>query len=139
MVSRKHTVALAVGVFDIFHIGHLKHLQQARTMADVLVVGVTRDEHVNKGPGRPVFTASQRADILRALAIVDRVLLCDGSYDALQQVRPDYFVLGREYMSNVAPDDATYCKADGVLIRFTDGPVFSSTKLLHHYDRIAAG
>ena len=51
-------VVLAHGVFDLLHIGHIYHLQEARAAGDVLIVTLTADQHVNKGPGRPVFPAS---------------------------------------------------------------------------------
>ena len=51
------------GCFDLLHIGHIKHLQAARRMGDVLVVTVTPDEHVHKGPGRPAFPASPPKDV----------------------------------------------------------------------------
>jgi cytidyltransferase-like protein len=54
------TVVLAHGVFDVMHLGHIRHLQEARSCGDLLVVTLTADRHVNKGPGRPVFTARMR-------------------------------------------------------------------------------
>jgi cytidyltransferase-like protein len=135
MASSKTTV-LCVGVFDIFHVGHLYHLQAARKLGDVLVVGVTRDAFVNKGPGRPVFKTYQRADVLRALAIVDKVELFDGSLDALRGVKPDIFVLGRDYDGHVLWQDRAFCKEHNIRIHFTNEPKYSSTELLHHYARL---
>lgn len=122
---------LCVGCFDPFHFGHLQHFVRAKQHGDILVVGVTRDEHVNKGPGRPVFNAIQRAAVIRALAIVDEVLHVDGSYDALEQVKPDVFALGRAYEGRVRYDDELWCLNHGTKIVFTDGPTYSSTLLLH--------
>jgi cytidyltransferase-like protein len=130
-------VALTVGCFDPFHVGHLFHLQQARRFGDVLIVGVTRDAFVGKGTGRPVFKEHHRAAVISALAIVDQVVLVTGSLDALQRTKPDVFVLGREYDGKMLKADNEYCKANFINIAFTSGPVFSSTKLLHHYDRLA--
>lgn len=129
-------VVLCVGVFDIFHVGHLYHLQAAKRMGDALFVGVTRDVFVNKGPKRPVFNVEQRAAILQALAIVDQVLHVNGSLDALRRVKPHFFVLGSEYRGKVNRDDQAYCDEYGIEIAFTGGPVYSSTELLHHYDRL---
>lgn len=134
MASSK--VVLCVGVFDLFHYGHLLHLTAARRSGDVLVVGVTRDAYVNKGPGRPVFDIFQREAILRALAIVDRVLQVDGSLDALRQVKPQIFAVGREYCGKLRPEDKAHCEAHGIDIVFTAEERFSSTKLLHHYARL---
>jgi cytidyltransferase-like protein len=61
------------GVFDVLHLGHLRYFEAAKRHGDVLVVTITADEHVNKGPGRPVFTSDQRAEMLASLGIVDFV------------------------------------------------------------------
>ena len=55
-------VVLAHGTFDLLHMGHVRHLEQARAQGDILIVTITGDDFVNKGPGRPVFTAMLRAD-----------------------------------------------------------------------------
>jgi rfaE bifunctional protein nucleotidyltransferase chain/domain len=132
-------VVLANGCFDPFHYGHLLHLQAARTLGEVLIVSVTRDKYVNKGPGRPVFDEEKRAAVIRALACVDEVVLADDALDALQKVDPDVFVKGRDYYGKIEPQHAAYCKARGIRIVFTDGPTWSSTKLLRHYDRLRQG
>ncbi|HEX9446492.1 MAG TPA: adenylyltransferase/cytidyltransferase family protein, partial [Dongiaceae bacterium] len=61
------SVVLCHGVFDVLHVGHVRHLAAAKKEGDILIVTITADRHVNKGPGRPVFTASLRADMLAAL------------------------------------------------------------------------
>ena len=60
-------VAMCHGCFDILHVGHVRHFEAARAMADVLVVTVTADRFVNKGPNRPVFPEGQRAELVAAL------------------------------------------------------------------------
>src|SRR5215831_19183983 len=55
-------VALCHGVFDLFHVGHLRHLSEGKRYADILVVSITADEYVNKGPDRPVFPAELRSE-----------------------------------------------------------------------------
>src|SRR5262249_16703780 len=60
-------VAQAHGTFDLMHVGHVRHLAAARRLCDVLVVTVTADRFVNKGPGRPVFTETLRAEMLATL------------------------------------------------------------------------
>jgi cytidyltransferase-like protein len=129
MASFEQTV-LCVGCYDPFHWGHLCHFTQARSYGDKLVVAVTRDPFVNKGPNRPVFNVFARAAVVRALAIVDDVIHCNSSLDALQQVKPHFFALGKEYQRKVRREDTDFCKANGIEIVFTNGPVHSSTKLL---------
>jgi len=83
----------------MLHFGHLMHLQEARTYGDILIVGLTADEFVNKGPGRPVFNFFQRKAMLEALAIVDVVHPCFtfGPEELIAQIRPDFYVKGKEY------------------------------------------
>src|SRR5215216_532762 len=63
------------GVFDLLHIGHVRHFDQARKLGDLLVVTLTPDRFVNKGVGRPAFTESLRAEFLANLASIDYVAI----------------------------------------------------------------
>ena len=71
------SIALANGIFDLFHVGHLRYLEGAKALADVLVVAVNSDASTrrNKGPGRPVVPEAERAEIIAALACVDHVVV----------------------------------------------------------------
>src|SRR4030067_1419380 len=71
--SDNKTVVHCHGVFDLLHIGHIRHLEQAKTMGDVLVVTVTPDRYVDKGPHRPAFTEILRAEGIASLGWVDCV------------------------------------------------------------------
>ena len=124
---------LCHGVFDPFHVGHLWHLKQAKTPSSRLVVAVTRAGFVHKGYGRPVFSDAERMEVLNALRIVDQVLLVSNSLEALETVKPDVFCKGAEYRGKIRKEDADYCKAHKIKIRFTRGKTYSSTNLLRHY------
>jgi len=63
------------GCFDLMHIGHIRHFQEARKVGDLLVVTITPDRFVNKGPHRPVFTESLRAEAIASLDCVDYVAI----------------------------------------------------------------
>ena len=63
----KSKIVLCHGVFDLLHIGHIKYLEEAKTFGDILVVSLTPDNFVNKGPGRPVFHQELRADAINSL------------------------------------------------------------------------
>ena len=80
-------VVLCHGTFDLMHTGHIRYLQRARQEGDVLLVTVTGDDFVNKGPGRPVFSERLRAENLAALACVDQVAI-NPAISAVEQVRP---------------------------------------------------
>ena len=59
------------GVFDVLHAGHVQHFDSAKKLGDILIVSVTRDEHVNKGPNRPIFPIETRLQCIAALEKVD--------------------------------------------------------------------
>lgn len=133
------TIALCHGVFDLLHPGHIIHLEQAKEMADVLVVSVTAAKYVRKGPGRPYFDDEMRMKVLAALECVDYVMLSEGYTvdDIIENVEPDIYVKGEEYAK--AEDDITGKIAEekalvekhGGRIGFTTGQIFSSTKLIN--------
>jgi len=118
---------LANGVFDPLHIGHLYHLQEAKSLGDWLVVSVTRDDKVNK-EGHPVFTQDQRAEMVAALRCVDEVMIVASAGEAIEILKPDVFVKGSEYDGKLKEKERV--EAYGGRVAFTSGPVFSSTKLL---------
>ena len=120
---------LANGCFDLFHYGHLLHLEAASLMGDLLVVSITDDAHVNK-PGRPIFKAAQRARIVRALSCVDDVLIVPSLMTALERVKPDILVKGIDYREGIEPSHAEYCRAHNIEVRFTETPKFSATELI---------
>jgi len=92
-------VAHCHGVFDLLHIGHLRHLKGARQLADILVVTITPDRFVNKGPGRPAFTETLRAEALAMLECVDLVaiFLEMRATGFLELAAPDVYVKGGDY------------------------------------------
>lgn len=99
--SMKRTVAWTNGVFDVLHVGHLHSLRAARGFGDALIVGVNSDASVraNKGPGRPIFPAAERVEMLAALDCVDAITVFDAATptDVLAAVRPDVHVKGADY------------------------------------------
>lgn len=124
------TVVLANGCFDPLHYGHVLHLREASKLADHLVVSVTRNHKVGKGPSRPAFDESERADMLRELRCVYRVILVDGLLEALYLVWPDVLVKGAEYEGNIQPAHEDFCKSNGVEIVLTKTKKYSSSDLL---------
>ena len=121
-------VVLANGVFDVLHVGHLHYLKEAKTQGEYLVVSVTEDAHVNKGPGRPVFNQQQRAALIAELRCVDEVIVVPSGEEAVRKVRPDVYCKGSEYRNNLP--EAAFVESYGGRCHFTTGPVYSSTKLL---------
>jgi len=132
MTSYKGVVVLANGVFDIFHIGHLRYLQECRAMGDVLVVSVTSNPHVNKGQNRPMFDAFERSEIIRALAIVDDVIIVDDLLDAMKIAKPHVVVKGKEYVGKIKAKHRYYMEQNNIRIEFTDTMLASSTAIISH-------
>ena len=129
-------VVLAHGCFDLLHLGHIRHLREARSLGDQLVVSVTADPHVGKGVGRPHFTAEQRAEALRALDCVDKVVITDepNAVDVIKRLRPAVYVKGPDYNGSDDPvlaREASAALACGGRIHFTAGERWSSSRLIN--------
>ncbi|MDH5748648.1 MAG: PfkB family carbohydrate kinase [Rhodospirillales bacterium] len=134
-------VVLCHGVFDLLHMGHIRHLENARHEGNVLFVTVTADKHVNKGPGRPVFTEQLRAEMLAALEYVDWVAVNDASSaePVLSTIRPDVYVKGSDYKNanedvtgKINAERETVLEYGGKVV-FTDDITFSSSNLINKY------
>ena len=125
-------LVLANGCFDILHAGHVQHLQEARAMGDRLIVALTADSAVNKGPGRPLYPWAQRAEVLRALRCVDAVVQTRSACAAILALRPDIFVKGIDYAAGDRWTEAVerVCRETGTEIRFTKAPKQSVTDVI---------
>ena len=131
------------GVFDLLHPGHIRHFRAARAQGDRLVVTVTPDRFVNKGPGRPVFPEALRLEALAALEVVDYVALnaTPDAVFAIQAVRPNIYVKGIEYQDHATDvtgkisEEVRAVEEIGGAVHYTDDIVFSSSTLLNrHFD-----
>ena len=130
-------VVLSVGCFDVLHPGHLEHLKQARAMGDLLVVGVTGDRYVHKGPGRPVFNEGNRAQLLAALKLVDYVTVVDSgsAVGIIEALKPAVYAKGPDYARG--EDDAGNLEAErravesgGGRLAFTQGQEMHSKEII---------
>jgi rfaE bifunctional protein nucleotidyltransferase chain/domain len=134
-------VVLAHGVFDLFHLGHVRHLESAAREGDVLVVSVTPDRFVNKGPGRPVFSARLRGEMLAALECVGAVGISEapGADEMIRAVRPDVYVKGPDYkdqdgdITGKINAERAAVEQYGGRIAFTDDMVLSSSQLINDH------
>jgi len=102
------TVALANGVFDLLHVGHVRYLQGAKALADLLVVAVNSDASTRayKGPDRPLVPEAERAELVAALGCVDLVVLFDAPdvRPVLRALRPEVHVKGSDYTEQTVPE-----------------------------------
>src|SRR5262249_42032114 len=99
--SHGRTVVFTNGVFDLLHPGHVRYLQHARSLGDLLIVGVNSDRSVraNKGPSRPITAQEERAEILSALACVDATVIFDEDtpLQLIAALEPDILVKGADW------------------------------------------
>lgn len=129
------------GVFDLLHIGHLRHLSGARKLGDMLIVTITPDHLVNKGPGRPAFTETLRAEALAMLECVDLVAInrWPTAIEVIRLLRPDFYVKGSDYIdatkdiSGGIVEEREAVESGGGKIIFTEDITFSSSNLLNRH------
>jgi rfaE bifunctional protein nucleotidyltransferase chain/domain len=104
------SIALANGVFDLLHVGHVRYLQGARALASRLVVAVNSDASTRayKGPGRPVIPQAERAELLEALSCTDLVIVFDEPdvREIIRALKPDVHVKGTDYTPQSIPERA---------------------------------
>lgn len=138
--SEGQKIVLCHGCFDLMHPGHIKYFQAAGKMGDVLVVTITPDIYVDKGPGRPVFDQKLRADSIAALECVNYVAVNEWptAEETLRLIRPDIYVKGQEFeklQDNTGKIQKEFqvIKEIGAELRFTYEIVFSSTELLNKH------
>lgn len=132
------TVGLCHGCFDILHFGHLRHLESAARDCDVLIVSVTADRHVNKGPKRPIFAEQYRAELLAGLNCVAGVVISDfpTAVEVLDRLRPNRFFKGQDYhidgpvLNPAFRREREFAMEIGIEVLHTHEASFSSTETL---------
>ena len=130
-------IVLCHGCFDPLHVGHLLHFKAARKFGDRLIVTVTPDRFVNKGPERPFFSEKLRLEMIEALKIVDgaAINLWDSAVNTIRHLRPNCFAKGADYLNNAKCNTNFFLEKEemeknGGEISFTDEKSFSSTKII---------
>lgn len=126
------------GVFDLLHIGHIRYLQRARALGDLLVVTITRDEFVNKGPHRPAFSDELRLDALAALDCVDYVAINEWptATEAIRALKADVYAKGAEFRDHKTPEllkEELAAAEAGTSVEFIDDVTSSSSHLINTY------
>ncbi len=138
--ARGRKIVHCHGCFDLMHPGHIKYFQAAKKMGDFLVVTVSPDRFVDKGPGRPVFNEALRAESIAALQCVDYVAVnkWPTAEETLRALRPDIYVKGQEFekledKTGKIQREAEVVREIGAELRFTHEIVFSSTRLINQH------
>ena len=139
--SRKQKVALSHGVFDVLHIGHKRYFEVAKSYADILIVSITTDKFVKKGPSRPFFNQNIRSEMVASLDMVDYVVLSNSetAVNVISKLKPNFYVKGQDYKNlksditkNIFKEKKAVEKNNGQLI-FTDEIQFSSSNIINSF------
>ena len=127
----RRKIVFANGCFDLIHVGHIRYLQKARELGDVLIVGINGDSCVTmlKGEGRPLQPEAERAEIIASMDCVDYVLLFDApTVDGiLKELRPDVHAKGTDYTEESVPEKETV-RAYGGRVAIAGDPKDHSTR-----------
>ncbi|MDC1418075.1 PfkB family carbohydrate kinase [Candidatus Thioglobus sp.] len=132
------------GVFDLLHVGHIKHFKEAKTFGDILIVSITPDEFVHKGPGRPAFSTSLRLEALSALESVDYVVAnkWPTAEEIIKIIQPNFYCKGPDYknhsedITGKITNEEIAVKSFGGDIKYTEDITFSSSSLLNKFGNI---
>ena len=132
--ARGQRVVFTNGVFDLLHPGHVRYLQDARRLGDLLIVGLNADESVrrNKGPARPINSESERAEVLAALTCVDAVVIFveDTPADIIRLIQPDVLVKGADWAEDKIVGRDTVEARGGRVVRVPVEQGYSTTAII---------
>jgi len=127
-------VVFTNGVFDLLHPGHVRYLEDAKALGDVLIVGVNADTSVrrNKGPARPINAQAERAEVLAALVSVDAVVIFDEDTPAeiIARVQPDVLVKGADWPADQIVGRETVEARGGRVVRVPVEQGYSTTAII---------
>ena len=132
-------IVLCHGVFDLVHLGHIKHFKSAKSFGDYLIVSLTANKFIKKGPGRPLFNQQQRLEYLKEIKVIDDVIISNSSSaeDIIKLIKPDFYVKGPDYKDNdkdktkkIIYEKKLVEKFSGK-IKYTDDDIYSSTQIIN--------
>ncbi|MEW5807231.1 MAG: adenylyltransferase/cytidyltransferase family protein [Acidobacteriota bacterium] len=130
---RGKKIVLANGIFDILHVGHVRYLEDAKKLGDILVVGINSDASARelKGRGRPIMNEEERAEIVAALSSVDYVTIFgeENAVPLIQTIKPHFHCKGTDYTEETVPEREAVLHHGG-RVRITGDPKDHSTTYL---------
>ena len=137
--KKNKKIVLCHGVFDLLHIGHLKHFTFAKKNGDILIVSITQDKFINKGFGRPIFNQNIRAEMLSSISIIDFVIINNepSAEDVINSIKPNFYCKGIEYKDKksditkkIYPELKSLKKINGKII-YSNEDTYSSSKIIN--------
>jgi rfaE bifunctional protein kinase chain/domain/rfaE bifunctional protein nucleotidyltransferase chain/domain len=137
--KKKKTIGLCHGVFDILHYGHIKHFEAAKKKCDYLFVSITSDQYINKGPGRPIHSNSERLSFLKSLKFIDHVFVAEGDsgVNSINLIKPDFYFKGFDYKDNLSDKtkkiflEVNAVKKNKGKVVYTNEKQMSSSKIIN--------
>jgi rfaE bifunctional protein nucleotidyltransferase chain/domain len=124
-------IFLAHGVFDILHLGHIKHFEdiKKKDVTAKLFVTITGDDYVKRGPGRPYFKENQRAEMLSSISYVDYVVIIqeETAQTSINLIKPNIYFKGKDYL-NLKDLTGNLKKELNLVKKYKGGIVFTETK-----------
>ena len=136
---KSQTISLCHGAFDILHFGHADHFREAKKTCDILLVSITSDNFIKKGPLQPFFKAHERAKFLLSMRCVDYVYISNSATgeEAINLFKPKFYVKGIDYINHKNDKnlikEKKACKKNNTKLFFTKTNKYSSTKILNNY------
>jgi rfaE bifunctional protein nucleotidyltransferase chain/domain len=133
--ARGGVIGLCHGCFDVVHFGHLIHFEEASSVVDFLVVSLTSDRFVSKGPNRPIFNESRRAYFLSNIRTIDEVFINDAptSINVINTIMPNIYFKGGDYIDSDSMglrSEVDAVNLYGGRVEFTNGDRFSTSETL---------
>ena len=133
-------IVLCHGVFDLLHIGHVKHLNFAKKFGEILIVSLTQDKFINKGLGRPVFNQELRAEMISSLDVVDYVVINnnESAVDIINLIKPNFYCKGIEYkdsnndLTKKIKIEIQTLKKNGGKVIYSNEETYSSSKIINN-------
>ena len=144
-IARRHgaRIVLANGCFDILHVGHVRYLEAAKGLGDLLVVGINSDEQVRrlKGTGRPFVPERERAEVIASLRVVDLVTIFnEPTVEALlAALRPDIHAKGTDYTEATVPEREAVRAYGGRVAIVGDPKDHSSSQMVMQLNKAVTG
>jgi rfaE bifunctional protein kinase chain/domain/rfaE bifunctional protein nucleotidyltransferase chain/domain len=132
-------IVLCHGVFDLLHVGHINYFKSAKKNGEVLVVSITHDKFVNKGPGRPAFKIENRVNFLKEIECVDFIFISNHptAEKIIKNLKPHFYCKGSDYPINNIKKDLNLKKEIDALrsingkFKVIQEPTFSSSKFIN--------
>ena len=132
-------IGLIHGVFDVIHYGHIKYFEEAKRKVDYLIVSVTENKYVNKGPGKPIFNTLKRCEVLKSIKDIDEVIVSNypTAIENIKLIKPHYYIKGKDYKNlsddlskNILLEKKEVEKYKGKIL-FTNSELHSSSSIIN--------